>query len=70
VMGTPAWKSHPASYLVAANDEASPPDAERMFARRMGASSVEVASGHLAMVTHPNEVVQLIEAAADGAGSR
>ncbi len=64
VMGVPAWKSHPAWYLVATNDEAIPPDAERMFAQRMGASTLEVASSHLAMVSHPKEVVELIEAAA------
>jgi pimeloyl-ACP methyl ester carboxylesterase len=64
VMGSPAWKSHPTSYLVAKNDEAIPPDAERMFAKRMGAHTVEVAAGHLAMVSHPGEVVTLIEAAA------
>jgi pimeloyl-ACP methyl ester carboxylesterase len=64
VMGSPAWKSYPTSYLVAKNDEALPPEAERMFAKRMGAHTVEVASGHLAMVSHPDEVVNLIEAAA------
>jgi pimeloyl-ACP methyl ester carboxylesterase len=64
VMGEPAWKSHPSWYLVATNDEAIPPDAERMFARRMGANTVEVPSSHLAMVSHPTEVVRLIEAAA------
>jgi pimeloyl-ACP methyl ester carboxylesterase len=69
VMGVPAWKSHPSWYLVAADDEAIPPDAERMFAQRMGATTVEVASGHLAMVSHPDAVVKLIKAAADAAGS-
>ena len=69
VMGTPAWKSHPSWYLVATNDEAIPPDAERMFAQRMGAQTVEVASGHLAMVSHPDEAARLIEAAADGVGA-
>ena len=64
VMGVPAWKSRPTSYLVAKNDEALPPDAQRMFAKRMGANTVEVASSHLAMVSHPGEVVTLIEAAA------
>ena len=64
VMGVPAWKSLPTSYLVAKNDEAIPPDAQRMFARRMGAHTVEVATSHLAMVSHPDEVVTLIEAAA------
>jgi pimeloyl-ACP methyl ester carboxylesterase len=68
VMGTPAWKSLPSWYLVASNDEALPPDAERMFAKRMGAHTIEVPSGHLAMVTHPGEVVGLIELAA-GQGS-
>jgi pimeloyl-ACP methyl ester carboxylesterase len=64
VMGVPAWKSRPSWYLVASNDEAIPPDAERMFAQRMGATTVEVPSSHVAMVSHPDEVVKLIEAAA------
>jgi pimeloyl-ACP methyl ester carboxylesterase len=64
VMDVPAWKSRPAWYLVATNDEAIPPDAERMFAQRMGAKTVEIESSHLAMVSHPKEVVELIEAAA------
>ena len=69
VMGVPAWRSIPSWYLVATNDEAIPPDAERMFAQRMGATTVEVPSGHLAMVTHPDETVKLIEAAAEAARS-
>jgi pimeloyl-ACP methyl ester carboxylesterase len=63
-MGTPAWKSLPSWYLVAANDQAIAPDAERMFAKRMGAETVEVASSHVAMVSHPDAVVELTEAAA------
>jgi pimeloyl-ACP methyl ester carboxylesterase len=65
VMGVPAWKSHPSFYMVAQGDEAIPPDAERMFAQRMGARTVEVAAGHLAMVSHPAEVVALIKEAAE-----
>jgi len=64
VMALPAWKSKPSWYMVATGDEAIPPDAERQFAQRMGATTVEVASGHLPMVTHADEVVKLIEAAA------
>ncbi len=64
VMGTPAWKGLPTHYLVATGDEAIPPDAERGFAQRMGATTVEVDSGHVAMVSHPAETVQLIESAA------
>jgi len=42
VMAVPAWKSLPSWYLVAKDDEAIPPDAERQFAARMGAHTVEV----------------------------
>lgn len=65
VMGVPAWKSFPSWYLVASNDEAIPPAAERNFAQRMGATTIEVPSSHVAMVSHPAEVVRLIEAAAN-----
>jgi pimeloyl-ACP methyl ester carboxylesterase len=64
VMGTPAWKSLPCWYLIAKNDEAVPPEAEGMFAKRMEATTVEVESGHVAMVSHPEAVTELIEAAA------
>ena len=64
VMGTPAWKSLPSWFLVADGDQAIPPDAERQFAQRMGATTVEVATSHVAMVSHPDDVVELIETAA------
>jgi pimeloyl-ACP methyl ester carboxylesterase len=65
LMGVPAWKSLPSWYLVAQNDEAIPPDAERMFASRMGATTVEIPSSHVAMVSHPAEIADLVEKAAD-----
>jgi pimeloyl-ACP methyl ester carboxylesterase len=65
VMGVPAWKSLPSWYLVANDDEALPPDAERLFAKRMGATVVEVPSSHLAMVSHPGDVAKLTESALD-----
>ena len=68
VMGVPAWKSLPSWYLVATNDEAIPPDAERLWAGRMGATTVEVESSHVAMTSHPDETVKLIVAAADASG--
>ena len=64
VMGTPAWKTLPSWYLVAKNDQALPSDAERFFAQRMGATSVEIDSSHVAMVSHPDAVVKLIKDAA------
>jgi pimeloyl-ACP methyl ester carboxylesterase len=63
-MGVPAWKTLPSWYLVATEDQALPPDAERLFASRMGATTVEVPSSHVAMVSHPREVAQLIGTAA------
>jgi pimeloyl-ACP methyl ester carboxylesterase len=66
-MGVPAWKSLPSWFLVAADDQAIPPAAERLFAGRMGATTIEVPSGHVAMVSHPDDVVRLIEAAAAAA---
>jgi pimeloyl-ACP methyl ester carboxylesterase len=68
VMGVPAWKSLPSWYLVAQNDEALPPDAERQFADRMGATTTEIPSSHVAMVSHPTEVAHLIVTAAEQIG--
>jgi pimeloyl-ACP methyl ester carboxylesterase len=65
VIGAPAWKSLPTWYLVADGDQAIPPGAECQFAHRMGATTVEVPSSHVAMVSHPGDVVNLIEAAAE-----
>jgi len=69
VMGAPAWRSLPSWYLVAQNDEAIPPDAERQFATRMGATTVEAPSSHVAMVSHPQDVAELIEKAAEHVGA-
>ena len=66
VMGVPAWKALPTWFLVAEGDQTIPPDAERLFAKRMGATTVEVASNHVAMVSHPEEVLQLIKTAIQG----
>jgi pimeloyl-ACP methyl ester carboxylesterase len=64
VMGVPAWKSLPSWFLVAEGDQAIPPDAERQFAKRMNATTTEVPTNHVAMVSHPGEVVTLIKSAA------
>ena len=67
MMAVPAWKVVPSWYLVSQDDQALPPDVQRMFANRMNATTIEVPSGHLAMVSHPAEVVKLIETAAEAA---
>jgi pimeloyl-ACP methyl ester carboxylesterase len=63
VMGVPAWKSLPSWFMVADGDQTIPPDAERLFAKRMGATTVEIASNHVAMVSHPEDVLRLIKTA-------
>jgi pimeloyl-ACP methyl ester carboxylesterase len=65
VMGVPAWKTRPSWYLVAADDQALPPAAERQFAARMGAATVEIPASHVAMVSHPGDVARLITTAAE-----
>src|SRR6201993_5214393 len=68
VMGAPAWKWPPGWSRVAHNEEAIPTGAERQFASRMGATTVEVPASHVAMVSHPAEVAELIEKAAATVG--
>lgn len=67
VMGTPAWKSLPSWFLVAEGDQTIPPEAQRQFAARMGATTTEIATNHVAMVSHPDDVVTMIQTAATAA---
>jgi pimeloyl-ACP methyl ester carboxylesterase len=59
-----AWKSIPSWFLVSTEDNAINPDLERFFARRMGATTSEIESSHVAFISHPQAVVRLIEKAA------
>ena len=63
----PAWKSKPASYLVATDDRMIPPDAQRAMAARAGARIVEQAGSHSVYVSQPEAVADLIVEAADAA---
>jgi pimeloyl-ACP methyl ester carboxylesterase len=65
VMGTPAWRNLPTWFAVAEHDEVIPPEAERQFAKRMGATTVELDSSHVVMISHPDVVTSLILAAVD-----
>ena len=66
-MGVPAWKSLPSWYLITTDDQALPPPAQHLFAKRMRATVIEVPSSHLPFVSHPRDVVKLIETAAEAA---
>jgi pimeloyl-ACP methyl ester carboxylesterase len=63
-MGPPAWKSLPTWFLIADGDQTIPPEAQRQFAGRMGATTTEISSNHVAMVSHPEDVVAMIATAA------
>jgi pimeloyl-ACP methyl ester carboxylesterase len=63
-----AWKTKPAWYLVSSNDQIIPPDVERTYAKRMKATTEEVAGSHVAYVSHPDVAAHIIEEAAKGAG--
>jgi pimeloyl-ACP methyl ester carboxylesterase len=59
-----AWKTIPSWYLVSQEDRAINPDMERFMAKRIGAKTSEIKASHVAFLSHPQEVTQLIEAAA------
>jgi pimeloyl-ACP methyl ester carboxylesterase len=61
---SPAWKTKPTWYMVAAQDRSINPDQERMMAKRAHAKTVEVNASHVAYMSHPREAAQLIEEAA------
>jgi len=60
-----AWKSKPSWYIVATNDRTVQPDLERFCAQRMGATTYEVASSHVPMLSNPNFVIDVIRTAAN-----
>jgi pimeloyl-ACP methyl ester carboxylesterase len=66
---TAAWKTKPSWFVIAGDDRAIPPALERAEAATMKATSITVASSHVAMLSHPKEVAELIEQAADKAGT-
>ena len=64
--GLPAWKQLPTWYQISENDHSIPPDAERMFAKQINATTISLPSSHVSPVSHPNEVAQLILNATKG----
>ena len=59
-----AWHSKPSWYAVSKLDQTISPDLERFLAARMKATTVELEAGHLSLVSHPQEIANLILAAA------
>jgi pimeloyl-ACP methyl ester carboxylesterase len=63
----PAWRAKPSWYLIATEDKAIPPDAQRAMSKRAGSTVVEVKGSHAVYVSQPDAVAALIQEAAAGA---
>jgi pimeloyl-ACP methyl ester carboxylesterase len=59
-----AWKSKPSWYIVANNDQTVNPELERFAAQRMGATTYDIDSSHVPMLSHPDFVIDVIRTAA------
>jgi len=59
-----AWRSKPSFYAVSTEDRTIDPDLERFMAKRMGATTIEVKASHLSLISHPQEIADLILQAA------
>src|ERR1700760_3943611 len=55
-----AWRSKPSFYAVSTEDRTINPDLERFMAKRMKATTIEVKASHLALISHPEEISNLI----------
>ena len=55
-----AWRTKPSAYIVATRDHAVNPELERFSAERMGATTYEVESSHVPMLSHPDIVLDAI----------
>lgn len=60
----PAWKAKPSWYLVATDDRMIPPAAQRLMAKRAGATVAEAKGSHAIYVSQPKVVAEFIEKAA------
>ena len=69
-VGGTAWKSKPSWYIVAKNDRTVHPDLERFFAKRMDATTYEVDSSHVPMLSHPDVVIDVIRTTANAIQAR
>jgi len=59
-----AWRTKPSWAIVANNDQTVNPELERFAAQRMGATTYEVDSSHVVMLSNPGLVLDVIRSAA------
>ena len=58
-----AWREKPSTYIVCAEDRATPPEAQREYARRAG-RVVELPTGHHPMLSRPELLARVLAEAA------
>ena len=63
--GPPAWKTIPSWALIGTLDRVIPPELQEMMSGRAGAEVSRVRTGHLSLITRPNKVTEVIEAAVE-----
>ncbi|WP_330232367.1 alpha/beta hydrolase [Nocardia sp. NBC_00508] len=61
--GPPSWSTTPSWYLVAAADRVIPPSSQRFMAQRMGARTSEIDASHASLVSQPDDVAAVVQAA-------
>jgi predicted alpha/beta hydrolase family esterase len=61
---TAAWRVKPTWYQVSTEDRTINPELERFLAKRMKATTIELASSHLSLISHSREIAELILSAA------
>jgi pimeloyl-ACP methyl ester carboxylesterase len=69
-VGGTAWRSKPSWYIVAKNDRTVQPDLERAMAKRMGATTYELDSSHVPMLSQPERALDVIRTAANAVRDR
>ena len=67
---SPAWKTKPTWYIVAAQDGMINPDLERFKAKLIKATTIELKSSHVPMISQPKKVADFIIGAAQELQSR
>ena len=65
-----AWRSKPSWYIRATHDRTVHPDLEAFVAERMGATTYDVDSSHVPMLSHPDLVLDVIRTAARAVQAR
>ena len=68
-VSTAAWKTKPSWFIVAQKDREIQPDLERAMAKKIKASTTEVPTSHVAMLSRPKDVAAVILKAAAASGT-